>query len=68
MKWLVMWGDDEQAWFETDVAAKLRVTELMAASVQSEIDHGKVADWDIALLEVRGQVERTSDGARLVMR
>ena len=61
MKWLVTSEAVGEEWFETREAATMRINELMAQAVQYEIDHGKVADWDIALLEVRGQGGYTSN-------
>ena len=72
MKWLVTWDDgtdDHAEWFETDAAAKLRINEVIAMAHEEEQDTEKFQDWGITLMEVRGMVERTSDGgARLVMR
>lgn len=58
MKWAVYWQHDDEIecqFFKTETEARGHISTLIKAC-EAECDEGYMPDWDITLLQVKGEV------------
>lgn len=67
MKWAVYWQPDdiESQFFKTEAEARAKVASLIAECEEASANAERNLNWDITLLQVRGEVHDTPNGYRL---